>query len=210
MSTNLASIDRVNRYRSLHEDLIDFHRARASYIKGIDQNTAFTHLLAADAHQRVVALAHSTVSDGSHAFEASIAAFDADNASITRHNATIADKEQGAVVQASGKEAIAIGLTEEQARLLLSSEYPNDIRARTTALYNIVVEGQSVDIMHESVALDYEHNIKQFYASLDRDERPALEQKLNQLVADNRRAAQPKNKESTREAQPPEREAERE
>lgn len=198
MSTNLPSIDPVVQYRSLNEDLINFHRERASYLKEIDQKTAFTHLLAADAHQRVVAQVHPSLIDGTKAFEASMAAFDADTALKARQEASIEDTQHEAIAGDTEKETIALALTEEQARLLISSEYPNDIRARTTALYNIVVEGKSVDVMHESVALDYEHNIKQFYAALDRDERPALEQKLTQLVAENRKIAQPKAKEITR------------
>ncbi len=101
----------------------------------------------------------------------------------------------------TSKDLIAVSLTEEQARLLISTEYPNDIRAQTTALYNIVVKGRPVDIMHESIALDYEQNLKQFYASLDRAEKPILEHRLTQLLANERRAHQPRKKGQVRATQ---------
>jgi hypothetical protein len=210
MSTTLPTNDPLTQYRSLNQDLINFHRERAAYLKEIDQKASFAHLLAADAHQRVVSQVHPSLAHGTEAFEASIAAFDADNAIKERQEATIEDQDHDTVLGDSDKEPIALALTEEQARLLISAEYPNDIRAQTTALYDVVVQGKSVDVMNESVALDYEHNIKQFYVALDRSERPSLEQKLNLLVAENRKAVQPKAREITRASKEPVRDAERE
>ncbi len=100
--------------------------------------------------------------------------------------------------------SIAVELTEEQTKLLLSAEYPNDGAAQKTALAAIYADGDEVSIMNESVLLDYSHDQKTFFAELERDEKPALDAKLTQLQAvrerDQQRPAQdPRQRERTAE-----------
>jgi fido (protein-threonine AMPylation protein) len=85
------------------------------------------------------------------------------------------------------KEPIAVRLTEDQAKLLLSAEYPDDAPQQTAALYNVYNGGDDVNVMGDSVALDYSPEQKALYAALSREEKPALDQKLTQLRADNDR-----------------------
>jgi hypothetical protein len=92
------------------------------------------------------------------------------------------------------KEPIAVRLTEEQTKLLLSAEYPNNSQQQTTALYNIYSGSEPVDVMNESVALDYSENEKSFFATLDKNEKPALDAKLTQLQAEKQRATAPAEK----------------
>ncbi|WP_035356965.1 hypothetical protein [Edaphobacter aggregans] len=61
------------------------------------------------------------------------------------------------------KEPIAVRLTEEQTKLLLSAEYPNNSQQQTTALYNVYNGIEKVDVMNESVALDYSEDLKRAF-----------------------------------------------
>lgn len=88
------------------------------------------------------------------------------------------------------RESIAVELTEEQTKLLLSAEYPNDGASQKTALNNIYDGADKVSVMNESVLLDYSHDQKTFFAELERDEKPALDAKLTQLQADRERDQQ--------------------
>jgi hypothetical protein len=97
------------------------------------------------------------------------------------------------------REPIAIKLTDEQGRLLVSAEYPNDLKAQTHALYDLFENGKPIDLMHESVQLDYSSDIKGFFASLDRDEKPALDAKLVQLRSEEERSKLPPSKEKEKE-----------
>ena len=75
-------------------------------------------------------------------------------------------------------------LTEEQTKLLLSAEYPSNSQQQTTALYNVYSGNAPVDVMNENVALDYSEDEQSFFATLDENEKPALDQKLTQLLAE--------------------------
>jgi len=93
-------------------------------------------------------------------------------------------QDQGMQIDKEGiilsRPALAIQLTEEQTRLLLSAEYPNDGRTQTTAL-NEIMAGNPISIENESVLLDYSHDTQTFFAKLDAQEKPALDAKLQQL-----------------------------
>jgi hypothetical protein len=106
------------------------------------------------------------------------------------------------------REPIAVKLTEEQTKLLLSSEYPNDGRTQTTTLAAIYSGEDEVNIMDESVQLDYSEDEKTFFAILERGEKPALDAKLTQLQQDRMRdnaeqekAQDPRQKERQRQRQ---------
>ena len=80
-----------------------------------------------------------------------------------------------------GKEPIALKLTEEQVQLLVSNEYPNEPEKASQSVYKLIRDGEPVNILKESVQLDYSEDIKGFYARLDEAERPALLSKLQDL-----------------------------
>ena len=103
------------------------------------------------------------------------------------------------------REPIAVRLTEEQTKLLLSAEYPNNTQQQTTALYNVYSGNEHVNVMNESVALNYSEDQKSFFATLDKDEKPAIDAKLTQLQAEKERA-KPKPESAK---QPPERRRQR-
>jgi hypothetical protein len=96
-------------------------------------------------------------------------------------------------------EAIAVRLTEEQTKLLLSNAYPDSSRAQTTALYNIYTANDDVNVMNEAVKLDYSDDQQSFFATLHRDEKPALDQKLTELQAQVEQEKRSKGKHSSRE-----------
>lgn len=99
-------------------------------------------------------------------------------------------QDQGMEIDREGtilsRPAIAVQLTEEQTRLLLSAEYPNDGNTQTTAL-NEILAGNPVEIENESILLDYSQDSKTFFAKLDAQEKPALDAKLKQLQLDQER-----------------------
>ena len=80
-----------------------------------------------------------------------------------------------------GKEPIALKLTEEQVQLLVSNEYPNEPEKASQSVYKLIREGEPVNILKESVQLDYSEDIKGFFARLDEAERPALLSKIQDL-----------------------------
>ena len=80
-----------------------------------------------------------------------------------------------------GKEPIALKLTEEQVQLLVSNEYPNDPEKASQSVYKLIRDGAPVNILKESVQLDYSEDIKGFFARLDEAERPALLSKIQDL-----------------------------
>ena len=119
-----------------------------------------------------------------------------------------ADQDDEKDLGERSKESIAVRLTEEQTKLLLSSEYPNDGRTQTTALAAIYSGEDQVNIMDESVQLDYSENEQTFFAILERGEKPALDAKLTQLQnermrdnADREKAQDPRQRERSRERQ---------
>jgi len=99
-------------------------------------------------------------------------------------NETINLQDQGMQIDKEGtiicRPAVAVELTEEQTRLLLSSEYPNDGTTQTTTL-NDVLAGNPISIENESILLDYSQDTHTFFAKLDSQEKPALDAKLLQL-----------------------------
>jgi hypothetical protein len=199
-------------YRSLHEDLRAFHIQRAQYLQNIDPKAALDHILAAEEHQKVCSGQSMSEADETRAFKASLNAFDKDKLAIGRANEEFTKTQHhadhpevgdnglaapdldgdGLDGQKPGHNSnlIALNLTEEQTKLLISSEYPNDIRGEATALYEVAVLSRPVNIMNESVALDYSSDMKQFYASLNKEEKAPLEEKLTLLLAQQRRAVQ--------------------
>lgn len=190
----------LTKFRSLHQDLVNFHLQRAEYLKDIDPYTAMEHLDAAKAHNGVLQLEKPTEQIMTDAFEKSLAAFNADDKAIEKANENITRIElvqtdlslDSANTQTANGKAnlIALSLTEEQARLLIYAEYPNNFQAQATALFDLAVQGKPINIMNESVALNYSHDLKKFYATLFREEQYALEGKLTELTAEQRRAYQ--------------------
>jgi hypothetical protein len=89
------------------------------------------------------------------------------------------------------RKTVALSLTEEQARLLLVAEYPNDVPAVYRGMFEITNLDTSVNIMNESVALDYEEDRKIFYAEMEREEKPAFLEKLDDVLEQNYRLTHP-------------------
>jgi len=84
---------------------------------------------------------------------------------------------------------IAVSLTEEQVKLLLSAEYPQDGQKQNTAL-NEIYAGKPIPIERESILLDRSIDSKEFFAKLEANEKPALDAKLTQLQIDKERSNQ--------------------
>lgn len=104
---------------------------------------------------------------------------DGDNRSQCSADASIDAELRNASLPTPG--LIALDLTEEQAMLLISDEHPSDMVAKATALYDVVVIGKPLSIVHESAALDYSKDSKRFYVSLYRGDKQELEHKVSQL-----------------------------
>ncbi len=85
------------------------------------------------------------------------------------------------------KAPIALKLTEEQVQLLVSNEYPNEPEKASQSVYKLIRDGEPVNILQESVQLDYSDDIKSFYARLDEAERPSLLSKLQDLEKEDER-----------------------
>ncbi len=88
-------------------------------------------------------------------------------------------------------EPLAVRLTDEQTRLLVTNEYPNNVQAQNQALYNITNSDQTVSVLKDTINLDYSKENNTYFASLDKDAKPALDQKLTQLQAEQDRKRQP-------------------
>ena len=88
-------------------------------------------------------------------------------------------------------EPLAVRLTDEQTRLLIANEYPNNVQAQNQAIYNITNTDQPVSVLRDTVNLDYSDENNTYFASLDKDAKPALDQKLTQLLAEQERKRQP-------------------
>lgn len=99
--------------------------------------------------------------------------------SFAEEGAAIEHKLSGLEVHKD--EPTAVHLTEEQTKLLLASEYPNDARKQTIALAAIYSGKNQINIMEESIQLDYSEDEKTFFAILRQDEKPTLDAKLTQL-----------------------------
>jgi fido (protein-threonine AMPylation protein) len=91
------------------------------------------------------------------------------------------------------KEPIAVRLTEEQAKLLLSAEYPNDAIQQDQALADIQSGTRAIDVMNIRVGLDYSEELGTYFATLAVEEKPALDQKLTQLQAESLQARRQQN-----------------
>jgi N12 class adenine-specific DNA methylase len=79
---------------------------------------------------------------------------------------------------------IAVRLTEEQTKLLLSAKYPDNTRQQISALNSIYTGSAPVNVMNDTIALDYSDAQKSFFATLDKDLKPTLDQALTQLQAE--------------------------
>lgn len=77
---------------------------------------------------------------------------------------------------------VAIALTEQQARLILASEYPNDRQAQNAALAAMKNEGKPVEIMEARADLDYDQK-GFYYATVDQADQSAVEQHVRDLEA---------------------------
>lgn len=85
---------------------------------------------------------------------------------------------------ATTKQPIAVRLTEEQTKLLLSAKYPNNTHQQNAALNSIYTGSAPINVMNETIALDYSEAQKRFFATLDKDLKPTLDQTLTQLQAE--------------------------
>ncbi len=90
------------------------------------------------------------------------------------------------------RKTVALALTEEQTRLLLVAEYPNDTAAVYRGMFEITNTDNSVNIMNENVSLDYEQDRRIFYAQMEREEKPAFLEKLDDVLEQNYRLTHPK------------------
>ncbi len=79
------------------------------------------------------------------------------------------------------KQPVAVLLTGEQARLLIADAHPNDAPAQARALYSITNTAEAVSILEGSVSLDYSDDAQGYFAVMDENTKPALDQKLIQL-----------------------------
>lgn len=182
VNEEIAEAQSVDRDELSAED----HAAAASFL---DEELTPTDGLSAQAFDE--AQNRASQSEAGKAREATVAG-------LTEHQ-RLADQKNEPVEDATkendrdkgnfdSKEPIAVRLTEEQTKLLLSAEYPNNSQQQTTALYNIYSGNEPVDVMNERVALDYSEDEKSFFATLDKNEKPALDAKLTQLQAEKQRA----------------------
>jgi N12 class adenine-specific DNA methylase len=78
---------------------------------------------------------------------------------------------------------IAVHLTLAQATLLLSAEYPDNTQQQNRALHCIYSGCEAVNVMHDSVALDYSDNRKSFFATLDNTHKATFDKTLTTLQA---------------------------
>lgn len=155
-----------------HLDFLDVDKMNQGYGK---ESTIFSE----EMRQHAKVYAHSLV-------DAKVARKHLENDAEERH------------AEKTSRESIAVKLTDQQARLLLSSEYPGDRDAQNRALINVVSEGKPVDIMRASLQLDYSRDLGTFFAQLHQSEKSALEQKLLQLQKDDARSSQPKERDKSR------------
>ena len=81
----------------------------------------------------------------------------------------------------SDKHPVAVLLTGEQARLLIADAHPNNPPAQARALFAITNTEEPVTVLNGSVSLDYSNDAPGYFAVLDKNAKPALDQKLIQL-----------------------------
>lgn len=110
----------------------------------------------------------------------------------------VANEKDGDEAIRQPKEPIAVRLTGEQTRLLVTNEYPNNVQAQNQALYEITNSDSTVAVLKDTVHLDYSEEDKTYFASLDKDAKPGLDQKLTQLQAEQDRRRQPPPQERER------------
>jgi DNA/RNA non-specific endonuclease/Zeta toxin len=79
------------------------------------------------------------------------------------------------------RDAIAVRLTEEHVKLLLSSDYPDNSQQQTTALYNIFSGKENVETLGGRVGLDYSDEQGTFFGILRSDDKPLLDKRLTEL-----------------------------
>lgn len=78
---------------------------------------------------------------------------------------------------------IAVILTADQTRHLIEEAHPHDVRAQAKAMHDITNTMNTVTVLNNTVSLDYSDNVPGYFAVLDKDAKPALDQKLTQLQA---------------------------
>jgi N12 class adenine-specific DNA methylase len=99
------------------------------------------------------------------------------------------DTEKEAVAKAyelvnlpAPQERIAVNMTKQHSELCIADEHPGEPTAQATALYTMVVKGEAVTIMNGSVDLRYDQKTEQLYASLNPDDKPALQRHVKRLL----------------------------
>lgn len=81
-------------------------------------------------------------------------------------------------------ERIAVSLTIQYSEVCIAAEQQNQSTAQTTAaaLHNIMVEGGKFAILNGRAEIQYDQTTEQLYATIGRDDKPALERHLTSLV----------------------------
>ncbi len=95
------------------------------------------------------------------------------------------------------KQPVAVELSGEQARLLIADAHPNNPPAQARALYAITNTDEPVTILQGSVSLDYSADAQGYFAVMDKEAKPALDQKLTQLQAKEDRKYQPSQQQAS-------------
>jgi zeta toxin len=84
------------------------------------------------------------------------------------------------------RQRVALSLTEEQARLLLTAQHPSDAPAVARGMYQITNLDNSVSIMGDTATLSYDKDRQVFYAELDRENKPALLKQVDDVIRESR------------------------
>jgi hypothetical protein len=87
------------------------------------------------------------------------------------------------------RQQIALSLTEEQARLLVTAQHPNDAAAVARGMYQITNLDNSVKIMSETATLNYDKDRNLFYAELEKEHKPAFLKHLDGVIRESRQLA---------------------
>jgi hypothetical protein len=76
---------------------------------------------------------------------------------------------------------VAVKLTDNQAKSLLAAQFPNDFRKQTAALQTVLSGDATVGVADGIAQLDYSEAKETFFAVIDKNDKPALDTRLNQL-----------------------------
>ena len=94
----------------------------------------------------------------------------------------VTDGQQVFVAPAqSTEEQIAVKLTENQIRLLLSAEYPNNLRQQTAALNGMYEGDGPISMSGNRAELDFSPDQDLFFATLSRSDKTGFDAKLSAL-----------------------------